>query len=62
MWVNIKTKMPKHNKYVLAFTPFCDYKCAVVFFNGINWISADNQTEVWNVEFWQELPKLPKNK
>lgn len=58
-WVATKDFMPENNKYVLAYTPFCKYKCAVAFWNGIEWRSADEKDIVWNVAFWQELPKPP---
>jgi uncharacterized protein (DUF1919 family) len=59
-WNKTEDKMPEHNKYVLVHTPFCDYKHSVAFWNGVDWRSADNTTEVWNVSFWMELPPLPE--
>lgn len=58
-WINANTELPENNQYVLAHTPFCKYKHAVAFFNGVEWRSADNQCEVWNIEFWMKLPELP---
>jgi len=60
MWENVKNKMPKINEYVLVHTPFCKYKCAVAFWNGVDWRSADNKDELWNINNWQVLPDLPK--
>lgn len=58
MWNNIKNTMPELNKYVLVHTPFCKYKCAVAFWNGVEWRSADDKENVWNINYWQELPKV----
>lgn len=58
-WIKTSEKLPERNKYVLAYTPFCKYKCAVAFWNGVTWRSADNKAEVWNILHWQELPSLP---
>jgi len=60
MWNSINEIMPEKNKYVLGHTPFCKYKCATVFFNGIRWRSADDSKEVWNIKYWQELPETDK--
>lgn len=60
MWENVKNKMPKRNEYVLVHTPFCKYKCAVAFWNGVDWRSADDKTEVWNINNWMELPDVSK--
>lgn len=58
MWINIDKAMPKKNEYVLVHTPFCKYKCAVAFWNGFDWRSADNTAEVWNIQYWQKLPNI----
>lgn len=58
-WVASEHNKPAKNKYVLGHTPFCKYKCAVVFWNGIDWKSADDKSIVWNIDFWQELPNPP---
>ena len=50
--------MPEKNKYVLVHTPFCHYKCAVAFWNGVNWRSANDRADVWNINHWQELPDV----
>jgi hypothetical protein len=60
MWENVKNKMPKQNEYVLVHTPFCKYKCAVAFWNGVEWRSADDKTEVWNINNWMKLPDVSK--
>jgi hypothetical protein len=54
MWENVKNKMPKRNEYVLVHTPFCKYKCAVAFWNGVDWRSADDKMEVWNINNWMK--------
>lgn len=58
MWKNANKKMPERNVYVLVHTPFCKYKCAVAFWNGVEWRSADNQAEVWNINHWMKLPNV----
>ena len=58
-WFHVSELLPQRNEYVLAYTPFCRYKCAVAFWNGVTWRSADNKSEVWNINYWQYLPKLP---
>lgn len=58
MWIKTSQKMPKKNEYVLVHTPFCKYKCSVAFYNGVNWRSADNEDEIWNVNNWQKLPNV----
>lgn len=58
-WVASEHNKPEKNKYVLGYTPFCKYKCAVVFWNGVEWRSADEKNDVWNIDFWQELPNPP---
>lgn len=60
MWENVKNKMPNQNEYVLVHTPFCKYKCAVAFWNGVDWRSADDKTEVLNVKNWMKLPDASK--
>lgn len=55
-WNHINHLFPKRFEYVLAHTPFCKYKCAVVFWNGVDWKSADDKDVVWNIEYWQHLP------
>jgi hypothetical protein len=57
-WIGINEALPSRNIYVLGHTPFCKYKCAVVFYNGVNWRSADDKAEVWNINFWQYLPSV----
>lgn len=49
--------MPEKNEYVIGHTPFCNYKCATVFWNGLEWRSADDRKEVCNIEYWKELPE-----
>lgn len=58
-WIKASEKLPERNKYVLVYTPFCAYKCAVAFWNGVAWRSADNKSEFWSISYWQELPNLP---
>ncbi len=58
-WIECKDQMPERNVYVLAHTPFCKYKCAVAFWNGFDWRSADDKSEVWNINHWRELPREP---
>lgn len=60
-WMSSERNKPEKNKYVLGYTPFCKYKCAVVFWSGLEWRSAENKDIVWNVDFWQELPNIPCN-
>ena len=60
MWENVKNKMPNRNEYVLVHTPFCKYKCAVAFWNGVDWRSADDKTAVWNINNWMKLPDVSK--
>jgi hypothetical protein len=55
-WNNVEDIMPNKNEYVLVHTPFCKYKVATAFWNGVEWRSADNKDEVWNVQYWKELP------
>lgn len=59
-WVNISDKMPEIEKYVLVNSIFCRYKHAVAFWNGSEWRCAVNGDIFMNVEFWRELPDLPK--
>jgi hypothetical protein len=58
-WINTEDAMPEKNVYVLTHTPFCTYKCATGFWNGFDWRSADDRSEVWNIEYWMPLPELP---
>jgi hypothetical protein len=44
--------LPTENTYVLVRTPFCKYKFATAFWNGMEWRSADDKSEVWNVTEW----------
>jgi hypothetical protein len=59
-WTNVKDAMPERNKYVLVETPYCKYKFATAYWNGINWISVDDETVTLNVEFWTEV-KTPES-
>lgn len=58
MWIESEKEKPKRNEYVLLHTPFCAYKCAVGFWNGVNWRSADDKSQIWNVNYWQHLPSV----
>jgi hypothetical protein len=59
-WTSVKDAMPEKNRYVLVETPFCTYKFATAFWNGVEWRSADNRDEIWNVENWTEV-KTPES-
>lgn len=58
-WININDAMPDRNVNVLVHTPFCSYKSSVAFWNGVDWRSADDKNEVWNISYWMPLPSLP---
>lgn len=49
--MDVETAMPMRHKYVIVDTRYCRYPFCTAFFNGVDWICADDST-VMNVQFW----------
>jgi hypothetical protein len=60
-WHQIKDMMPEKNQYVLVETRFCKYPFITAYFNGLDWINADDKTKLINTRYWAEI-KPPINK
>lgn len=58
-WNHVNDLMPEHHKYVLVETPYCKYFFATAYWSSVAWISADDRTEILNVEYWTEI-RLPR--
>ena len=50
-WNDSEQVMPMRYKYVLVETLYCKYPFCAAFYNGVDWISADDGV-VLNVQFW----------
>lgn len=53
-WHDTETLMPLRNDFVLVRTPFCRYPATVAFYNGIDWIGADDH-KILNVSLWTNI-------
>lgn len=60
-WHHVDNAMPEPNEYVLIETRSCRYPACVGFFNGVNWISLDEKTEISNIIHWATI-KTPNKK
>jgi hypothetical protein len=54
-WYHKDTVMPDLHEYVIIETKYCKYKRCVGFYNGVNWISADDKNKIQNVEYWSKI-------
>lgn len=54
-WYHTNSVMPRRNEYVLIETTNCKYPACVGFFNGVNWLSADDKSEILNVQYWAKI-------
>jgi hypothetical protein len=55
LWHSVNDAMPKRNEYVLIETRFCRYPACVGYYNGVDWISADDKTKIMNTINWAEI-------
>lgn len=54
IWNNVDNLMPLRHKFVLVETPYCRYPFTVAFYNGVDWVAADD-VKTLNVQLWVDI-------
>ncbi len=55
IWHHVDNVMPPKDEYVLVETRFCKYPFTCAFWNGVNWIAADDKSILLNTRFWAKI-------